>query len=41
MTNVNKPRVKIFSGKVKIINIGFINTFINPKITEAINKSFN
>ena len=39
ITKVNKPRVSIFKGSVKIIRIGFIEIFSNPNMIEAISKS--
>jgi hypothetical protein len=36
MTKVNKPRVRIFIGRVKIIRIGFKKAFRMPKTTETI-----
>lgn len=38
MTKVNAPSVKIFIGKVKNNNIGFIKTFTTPK-TKAVSKA--
>ena len=34
--NINKPRVRIVIGSVKIISSGFINTLSNPKMSAAI-----
>ena len=39
ITKVNNPRVSIFKGSVKIIRIGLMDIFNNPKIMEAISKS--
>ncbi len=36
MINVNKPKVNILNGNVKIIRIGFINVFTIPSTTETI-----
>lgn len=36
ITKVNKPRVKMFTGKVKMIRIGFMRALINPKTRAAI-----
>ncbi len=39
ITKVNNPRVSILKGSVKIIRIGLMDIFNNPKIMEAISKS--
>ena len=41
ITKVNNPKVKIFIGKVKIINIGFKITFITPKNKASQNAAQN
>lgn len=41
ITNVNNPKERIFSGRVNIIKIGFIETLSKPKIIDAINKSLS
>lgn len=38
ITKVNKPRVKILTGKVKITNTGLIKAFTNPN-TKAVIKA--
>jgi hypothetical protein len=37
ITNINRPRVKMFTGKVSRIKIGLIKEFIRPRIKAAIN----
>ena len=38
ITNVNNPKVKIFTGRVRISKTGFITEFTNPK-TKAVIKA--
>lgn len=41
ITKVNKPRVKIFMGKVSIMIIGLIRVFIIPRIMATISAVVN
>lgn len=41
ITNVNNPKVNIFSGSVNTIKMGLMDMLSNPNITEAISKSLS